>query len=44
VVYALVQDSAGSTGAFAGAHGQGTDVAYPIQDTAAPRGTITLAK
>ncbi len=29
---------------FAGATGHGTDVAYPVGDTAAPTGTITLAK
>jgi hypothetical protein len=38
-----VVDGANSTGKFAGAHGQGTDTAYPVGDTAAPRGTITLA-
>ncbi len=35
-------DGADSTGTFAGARGRGTDIAYPIGDTAAPRGTITL--
>jgi hypothetical protein len=39
-VWAL--DGAHSTGIFAGAHGQGTDIAYPMRDTAAPRGTIAL--
>ncbi len=36
-------DGADSTGVFAGARGGGQDTAYPVQDTAAPRGTITLA-
>ncbi|HYB31011.1 MAG TPA: hypothetical protein VEF89_30750 [Solirubrobacteraceae bacterium] len=36
-------DGADSTGIFAGAQGRGYDTAYPTQDTAAPRGTITLA-
>lgn len=35
-------DGADSTGTFAGASGNGTDVAYPAIGTAAPRGTITL--
>lgn len=38
-----VVDGANSTGTFAGTHGQGYDTAYPLGDTAAPRGTITLA-
>ena len=37
-------DGADSTGLFAGAHGRGYDTAYPVQDTAAPHGTITLAR
>ena len=37
-------DGADSTGTFAGATGHGTDIAYPAGDTAAPTGTITLAK
>ncbi len=36
-------DGADSTGVFAEARGAGQDIAYPVQDTAAPRGTITLA-
>ena len=36
-------DGADSTGLFAGAAGQGSDTAYPAKDTAAPRGTLTLA-
>ncbi|MBV8948822.1 MAG: hypothetical protein JO286_07860 [Solirubrobacterales bacterium] len=36
-------DGAESTGIFAGAQGGGYDIAYPVQDTAAPHGTITLA-
>lgn len=36
-------DGADSTGTFAGATGQGTDTAYPAQNTAAPHGTLTLA-
>jgi hypothetical protein len=36
-------DGADSTGTFHGATGKGHDVAYPVQGTAAPRGTITLA-
>jgi hypothetical protein len=35
-------DGADSTGLFQGATGSGHDVAYPLQATAAPRGTITL--
>jgi hypothetical protein len=35
-------DGADSTGLFQGATGNGHDVAYPMQGTAAPRGTITL--
>jgi hypothetical protein len=35
-------DGADSTGIFHRATGSGQDVAYPVQDTAAPRGTITL--
>jgi hypothetical protein len=37
-------DGAESTGIFAGASGQGTDLAYPTRDTAAPRGTISFAR
>jgi hypothetical protein len=36
-------DGANSTGIFHNATGSGHDVAYPVQETAAPRGTITLA-
>lgn len=36
-------DGQDSTGIFHGATGKGQDVAYPVQDTAAPKGTITLA-
>lgn len=36
-------DGTDSTGIFQDATGSGHDVAYPGQDTAAPRGTITLA-
>ena len=36
-------DGTDSSGIFAGAHGRGTDTAYPVQDTAAPHGMITLA-
>lgn len=36
-------DGQDSTGIFHGATGSGHDVAYPVQDTAAPKGTITLA-
>ena len=39
-VWAL--DGTDSTGIFTSANGHGTDVAYPVQDTAAPRGTIVL--
>ena len=35
---------AGSTDIFAGARGQGSDTAYPLRDTAAPQGTLTLAR
>ena len=35
-------DGADSTGLFASATGQGSDTAYPQQDTAAPHGTLTL--
>lgn len=35
-------DGADSTGLFAGARGQGSDTAYPQQNTAAPHGTLTL--
>lgn len=35
-------DSHASTGIFHDATGNGRDVAYPVQDTAAPKGTITL--
>jgi len=37
-------DGAGSTGVFARASGQGSDTAYPAKNTAAPQGTITLAR
>ena len=37
-------DGTDSTGLFAGARGHGSDIAYPMQDTAAPHGTITLAR
>jgi hypothetical protein len=37
-------DGADSTGSFAGATGGGSDIAYPVQDTAASAGTITRAK
>lgn len=37
-------DSADSTGLFAGATGQGSDTAYPAKNTAAPHGTLTLAR
>jgi len=37
-------DSADSTGIFAGATGQGSDTAYPAKNTAAPHGTLTLAR
>jgi len=37
-------DGADSTGIFAGARGRGYDTAYPVQDTAAPRGTISLGR
>jgi hypothetical protein len=36
-------DSADSTGALAGATGRGEDTAYPLRNTDAFRGTITLA-
>ena len=36
-------DGADSTGTFAGVTGQGSDTAYPAQNTAAPHGTLTLA-
>jgi hypothetical protein len=36
-------DGADSTGVFHRATGHGHDIAYPAQDTAAPKGTITLA-
>jgi len=36
-------DGADSTGTFAGARGQGSDTAYPLKNTAAPHGTLTLA-
>lgn len=35
-------DGADSTGVFHGATGSGHDIAYPVQDTAAPTGTITF--
>ena len=37
-------DGADSTGTFAGAYGQGHTIAYPAQDTAFDKGTITLAR
>jgi hypothetical protein len=37
-------DGADSTGIFAGAQGRGDDTAYPARDTAAPQGTISLAR
>jgi hypothetical protein len=36
-------DGADSTGVFAGATGQGSDTAYPVKNTAAPHGTLTLS-
>ena len=36
-------DGAHSTGIFAGAHGQGSDTAFPALGTAAPHGILTLA-
>lgn len=44
VVSVWAVDGTDSTGAFAGATGHGSDTAYPVGDTAAPTGTITLAK
>jgi hypothetical protein len=35
-------DGADSTGIFAGAHGQGSDTAYPAKNIASPQGTLTL--
>jgi hypothetical protein len=35
-------DGADSTGTFAHATGQGSDTAYPAQNTAAPHGTLSL--
>jgi len=37
-------DGTDSTGIFAGSSGRGYDTAYPVQDTAAPHGTISLAR
>ena len=37
-------DGTDSTGIFAGAQGRGYDTAYPTRDTAAPQGTISLAR
>ena len=36
-------DGADSTGIFAGVRGQGSDTAYPVKNTAAPHGTLTLS-
>jgi hypothetical protein len=36
-------DGADSTGIFHGARGQGSDTAYPLKNTAAPQGTLTLS-
>jgi hypothetical protein len=36
-------DGADSTGIFRGARGQGSDTAYPLKNTAAPQGTLTLS-
>jgi hypothetical protein len=36
-------DGADSTGIFHGARGQGSDTAYPLKDTAAPQGTLSLS-
>ena len=36
-------DGADSSDTFAGATGQGSDTAYPAQNTAAPHGTLTLS-
>ena len=36
-------DGADSTGIFAGARGQGSDTAYPANNTAAPQGTLALS-
>lgn len=36
-------DGADSTGIFRGARGQGFDTAYPLKNTAAPQGTLTLS-
>jgi hypothetical protein len=44
VVAVWAVDSAHSTGLFAGATGQGSDIAYPAKNTAAPQGSITLRK
>ena len=37
-------DGADSTGIFTGARGQGTDTDYPLRNTAAPQGTLTLSR
>ena len=37
-------DGADSSGIFAGARGQGSDTAYPLRNTAAPQGTLTLSR
>jgi hypothetical protein len=37
-------DGVHSTGVFAGARGQGSDIAYPALGTAAPQGTLTLSR
>ena len=37
-------DGTDSTGLFAGVTGQGSDTAYPARNTAAPHGTLTLAR
>ena len=39
-----VADGADSTGIFAGARGQGSDTDYPLRNTAAPQGTLTLSR
>ncbi len=37
-------DGADGTGIFTGARGQGSDTAYPLRNTAAPQGTLTLSR
>ena len=37
-------DGADSTGIFTGTRGQGSDTAYPLRNTAAPQGTLTLSR